>query len=371
MKQVSTVGTEGRTAARKMPARKTSEKLTIGIDVGDRSSHYCVLKEEGAVVASGVMGTTKKALAQAFGALPESRIALEVGAQSAWISRLLRAWGHEVIVANARQVKLISQSSRKDDRVDAETLARLARADPELLRPVRHRGEQAQLDLARVRVRANLVEARTALVNAARGLVKPFGERLASCDAGAVGVATLAGLPAELAAVVQPLVEQVAALTVRIRKLDVELEQIAREQYPETRLLKQISGVGSLIALTFVLTIDDATRFAKSREVGCYVGLRPRRSQSGASEPELPISKEGDRYLRALLVQAAHYILGWRGPDTDLRRWGLRLASRGGKNAKKRAVVAVARKLAVLLHHLWVSGEVYEPLRQARAAAAA
>ena len=146
------------------------------------------------------------------------------------------------------------------------------------------------------------------------------------------------------------------------------MEQIARTQYPETQLLRQVSGVGSLIALTFVLTVEDRERFQKSRDVGCYVGLRPKQSESGQSQPQLPISKEGDRYLRTLLVQGAHCIVCRRGPDTDLKRWGLKLASHGGKNAKKRAIVAVARKLAVLLHRLWVTGEVYEPLRNSLAA---
>jgi transposase len=121
-----------------------------------------------------------------------------------------------------------------------------------------------------------------------------------------------------------------------------------------------------LIALTFVLTIEDRDRFQKSRDVGCYVGLRPKRSESGESQPQLRITKEGDVYLRKMLVQGAHYILGYRGPDTDLKRWGRRLAGQG-KNAKKRAVVAVARKLGILLHRLWVTGEVYEPLRNSRA----
>lgn len=156
--------------------------------------------------------------------------------------------------------------------------------------------------------------------------------------------------------------EQVESLTAKIRKSDRDIEQIAREHYPETELLKQVSGVGTLIALTYVLTVGDPHRFQKSRDVGCYVGLRPKRSQSGESQPQLRITKEGDRYLRAMLVQGAHYVLGWRGPDSDLRRWGLRLAERGGKSAKKRAIVAVARKLAVLLHKLWITGEVYEPL---------
>ena len=136
--------------------------------------------------------------------------------------------------------------------------------------------------------------------------------------------------------------------------------------HPEVALLRQVKGVGPLISLTFVLTLDDPQRFRRSRDVGCFLGLRPGRRNSGRSEPQLHISKEGDRYLRTLLVQGAHYILGPLGEDSDLRRWGLKLAQRGGKNAKKRAVVALARKLAVLLHKLWVSEEVYEPLRNNR-----
>ena len=164
---------------------------------------------------------------------------------------------------------------------------------------------------------------------------------------------------------VEDWVEEVKSITGKIKECEKKLEQIARDKYPETKLLKQVKGVGTLIALTFVLTLEDKTRFAKSRDAGCYVGLRPKRSDSGESQPQLRITKEGDIYLRKMLVQGAHHILGHRGADTDLRRWGLKLAERGGKNAKKRAIVAVARKLAVLLHHLWVSGEVYEPLRNA------
>ena len=161
----------------------------------------------------------------------------------------------------------------------------------------------------------------------------------------------------------EPLLREVESLNERIREYDQRIEQIAKEVYPEVALLKQVKGVGTQIALTYRLTIDDPHRFPKSREVGCFLGLRPGRRNSGQSEPQKNISKEGDRYLRTMLVQGAHYILGPFGEDSDLRRWGLKLAERGGKNAKKRAVVAVARKLAVLLHHLWVSGEVYEPLR--------
>jgi transposase len=341
----------------------SKELITIGMDLGDRTSRYCMLDGNGEVVEERSLATTRKGMTQIFGGLRRCRIAIEVGTHSPWVSRLLKSLGHEVIVANARQVKLISSSSRKDDRLDAQMLARLARVDPGLLRPIRHRSEKAQEHLMKIRVRAALVEGRTSLVNAARGLTKAMGERLPACDADCLGVEEMAGLPAGLQETLKPLLEQVESLTEKIKACDKELEQIARSEYPETCLLQQVSGVGTLIALTFVLTVEDRERFQKSRDVGCYVGLRPKRSESGESQPQLRITKEGDIYLRKMLVQGAHCILSRRGPDTDLKRWGLKLAERGGKNAKKRAIVAVARKLAVLLHRLWVTGEVYEPLR--------
>lgn len=336
--------------------------ITIGMDLGDKHSCYCVLDCEGAVIHEGKVSTSRKAMTKEFGSRERCRIALEVGTHSPWVSRLLRAMGHEVVVANPRQVKLISASSRKDDRVDAQTLARLARVDPRLLRPIQHRSEQAQADLMVIRVRAALVEARTGLVNTARGLAKSVGERLPICDSDQMGVEQAESLPTGLQQVLEPLLKEVVSLTEKIKESDRKVEQIAREAYPETRLLQQVKGVGPLIALTFVLTLEDKARFEKSRDVGCYAGLRPRRGDSGESQPQLRITKEGDAYLRKMLVQGAHYILGYRGPDTDLRRWGLKLAARGGKRAKKAAIVAVARKLGILLHRLWVTGEVYEPL---------
>jgi len=245
-------------------------------------------------------------------------------------------------------------------------LARLARIDPMLLSPVRHRGAEAQADLAVIRARRALVRARTMLINAARGLTKSFGERLRKCGAGQAGPTLAAELSAEIRAAVVPLLAEVEALNQRIAAYDRQIEQLAKEHYPEVERLKQVKGVGTLIALTFTLTVDDPNRFQRSRDVGCYMGLRPGRRNSGKSEPQLHISKEGDRYMRSLLVQGAHYILGPFGPDCDLRRWGLKMAERGGKNAKKRALVAVARKLAVLLHKLWMSGEAYDPFRNSR-----
>jgi transposase len=343
-------------------------KLTIGLDLGDRWSCYCVLDEAGEIILEQKLPTTPEAMKQTFERIPRSLIALETGTHSPWVSRLLRELGHEALVAHAQKVQLISKSKRKDDRHDARTLARLARIDPELLGPVRHRSAKAQIHLTVIRARAELVSARTALVNAARGLAKSYGQRLPKCGTAQVSRELAAELSVELREALEPLLAEVESLNERIKEYEVRMEKIARESYPQVELLKQVKGVGTQIALTYVLTLEDPYRFPKSREVGCFLGLRPGRRDSGESQPQMHISKEGDPYLRTMLVQGAHYILGPFGEDSDLRRWGLKLAARGGKNAKKRAVVAVARKLAVLLHRLWVSGEVYEPLRNSHEA---
>ena len=346
--------------------KKAQRKLTVGIDLGDRSSRYCILDEQGEAVVEGSMPTTRKGLAQVLGSKPRSRVALEVGTHSPWVSRYLADLGHEVIVANARRVRLITDSTRKDDRLDSKTLARLVRIDPELLSPIRHRSEQAQADLMVIRARAVLVEARTMLVNAARGLTKSYGERLGSCGTGQVREELADSLSEPLQNALKPLLAEVESVSEHIREYDEQIENIAKSRYPEIELLKQVHGVGTLTALSYVLTVEDPYRFRRSRDAGAYFGLRPRRRESGDSRPQLRITKEGDAYVRKLLVQCAHHILGPFGRDSDLQRWGLELAARGGKNAKKRALVAVARKLAVLLHKLWVSGEVYEPLHARR-----
>src|SRR5882672_1343747 len=338
MKKISTVQVFGNEIFKE-------QKLTIGVDLGDRWSFYCVLDEAGKIILEQKVSTTPEAIKQTFGKIPRSLIALETGTHSPWVSRLLTELRHEVIVAHAQKVQWITRSNRKDDRHDARTLARLARVDPELLGPVRHRSVQAQIHLTVIRARAELVSARTALVNAARGL-KSYGERLPKCGTQQVSRELAAKLSAELRDVLEPLLKEIESLNERIKEYDERMEKIAKEVYPEVSLLKQVKGVGTQIALTYVLTIEDPHRFLKSREVGCFLGLKPGRRNSGESEPQKKISKAGDRYLRTMMVQGAHYILGPFGEDSDLRRWGRKLSERGGKNAKKRAVVAVARKLA-------------------------
>jgi transposase len=267
-------------------------------------------------------------------------------------------------VANARKLRLIYANKHKTDEVDAENLARLARLDPKLLYPLKHRGEDSQAHMAIIRSRQALIGCRTQLVNHVRGAVKSFGARLPKCPARSFHKRASEHIPEALLPALEPILKQIASLTERIRGYERQLEAISEEHYPhETGLLRQVEGVGPLTALTFVLTVEDPYRFEKSRSVGAYLGLVPAKDRSGDRDPQKRISKEGDEMLRKLLVGSAHYILGPFGSDSDLRRHGEKIASRGAKNAKKRAVVAVARKLSVLLHSLWVSAEVYEPLR--------
>lgn len=346
-------------------------KLTIGMDLGDRYSQLCVLDGEGAEIETTRIHTTPAAVAQWFTQRPRARVVLEAGTHSPWASRCVGALGHEVIVANPRKLRMIYANPQKTDRVDAEYLARVGRVDPRLLGGITHRGEAAQAALAVLRSRDALVRTRTQLINHVRGVVKAMGGRLPACATAAFPRKVASAVPAAARPAVGPVLEHLTQVTQQIRGYDRQLAHLATNAYPETEPLRQVAGVGPVTALAYVLIVEDPTRFARSRAVGAYLGLQPRRRQSGERDPQLRITKAGDPLLRRLLVQSAHYILGPHGPDCDLRRHGERIAARGGKSAKKRAVIAVARKLAVLLHHLWISGEVYQPLRPGTAAAPA
>lgn len=357
-----------------------NQKLTIGLDVGDRKTNVCILDEQGDIFVQDQLASTKTGVSRLLEKLSRCRVALEVGTHSPWMSRLIAGFGHEVIVANPRNVAWIVDSRRKNDRLDAEKLARLARLDPKVLSPVQHRSEEAQRDLVEIRTRAVLVEARTKIVNSVRGQTKALGYRLASCDADLMDADLSIELPEAARLLLQPLLETIAGLTAQILKSNQRIHEVAK-RYPEIELLTAISGVGELTALTFVLTIDNEQRFNQSRAIGSYLGLVPGQSQSGKSDPQQRITKEGDRMMRFLLVQCAHCILKRNAPDSDLKRWGLakideqtrEAVKKGGKAAprKKRVLVAVARKLAVLMHRLWVNGEVYDPLYLAKQRTAA
>jgi len=333
---------------------------TIGCDLGDKRSEICVLDADGNVKSRSTVRTSERDM-QLYFRREAAHVVLEVGSHSRWVASLLSQLGHRVTVANPRRVKLISDSNNKTDRHDAELLARLGRADVKLLAPVQHRQRQSQADLAVAKARDVLVATRTRLMNHVRGTIKSFGLRLPACAAENFSRKRRELIPAELKPALDPVYETLERLEQQIREHDKMIERVAK-RYPDVEVISQIGGVGTLTALVFLLTIEDKNRFAKSRMVGAYLGLRPRKSQSCKDDPQLRITKAGDPFVRRLMVIAANYILGPFGKESDLRRWGLELAKRGGKNAKKRAKIAVARKLAVLMHRLWVTGEVYEPL---------
>lgn len=335
--------------------------VTIGLDLGDRTSRTYEVDAAGQCVREETIRTTEAGLRQYFGGREPCRVILEVGTHSPWISRRLTQLGHEVIVANPSAMFVGRPRRRRNDRLDARFLARQGRTDIELLAPITHRSAEAQRDLEYLRARDQLVGVRSKLINHVRGTVKSAGERLSACSAEAFATRAAKELPPALAPALTPLLEVIADLTRRIATAERQIAAVIQECHPVAARLQQPAGVGPITALAFVLLIEDPTRFRKSRDVGPYFGLVPRLDESGESTPQLRISKAGDEFGRRLLVNAAHYILGPFGPDCDLRRHGMAIAERGGKNAKKRAVVAVARKLAVLLHHLWVSNTPYDP----------
>jgi transposase len=340
------------------------ESITVfvGCDVGDKFTDVCILDQHGAVVQNTRVRTTRRSLERHLAGLGRARVVLEVGTHSRWIAAALAEAGHEVVVANARQVQLIWKRPRKTDQSDARLLARMGRVDVALLSPVHHRSYEAHADLACLRARDQLVGARTKLVNHVRGALKPFGLRVQDCSTQAFADAAQELLPAELFAALGPMLEVIRLLNAQIAAHDKQIEQLATAVYPESKRCTQIFGVGNLTALAFMLTLDDPSRFKNSRFAAAFLGLTPGKDQSGDSDPQKGITKAGDPFTRKLLVECAHRILSpVGGLESDLRKWGLKLAERGGRNGKKRATVAVARKLAVLMHRLWLTGEKYRP----------
>ena len=338
-------------------------KITIGVDLGDRKSHICEIDEGAQIVKETSIPTTRGAVEAYFAGRERCRVVMEAGTHSPWFSRQVKALGHEDVVANPSEVYGNRRRKKRNDRSDARFLARQGRADTDLLYPIRHRGARAQEHLELIRARDQLVRARTKLINHVRGAVKSVGGRIVKCSAEAFVTRARHQVPAELRIATEPVLDVIVDLTRRIHEMETRVERVALE-YPEVERLQQPRGVGALTALAYVLLVEDPKRFKQSRDVGPYFGLVPRLDESSDSSPQLGITKAGDELGRRLLVSAAQYILGPFGPECDLRRFGDAISARGGKNAKKRAVVAVARKLAVLLHRLWVTGADYDPDRQ-------
>ena len=344
---------------------KCSTEIVIGMDQSDKKSEICEMNyTNGEILERIEVANDSESLSAFFSKYPNPgkvMIAMEAGTHSPWISILLSEMGFEVLIGNPRKLKFIWKSDKKSDRRDAEMLARIARFDPQLFYPISHKSRESQSVLAVIKARDALVKTRTMLINSMRGMLKSMGYRAPSCSAAAFAEKIIKEMPEEYCYALKETLEIIGQITASIKGYDKKLKHLCKEKYPETKILQQVNGVGPITSLAFILTLEEPGRFEKSRHVGCYLGLVPRRDQSGEVDKQLGITKAGNAYLRSLLVQCAQYILGPFGDDCELRRFGEKLAARGGKAAKKKAIIAVARKLSILLHRLWADNAIYEP----------
>ena len=343
---------------------------TIGIDLSPRKSSYCVMGTDGKRGDEGTLAMDRGAVTEFFRAQPASRVVLEACTSARWVTDVAKAYGHEVVVANPRTFLPIATSCRKSDRNDARTLADFGQFRPHLLNPVALRSESAQSARSILIARNTLVTCRTALVNAVRSMMRESGFPLPDCAPERFHVRVRNLIPQDKLIALGPLLCTLEGAAKEIAKYDATIKHLGDEVFPQTKLLQQIAGVGPITALGFVVTVGDPSRFPRSRDVAAYFGLTPRSQASGDKTPQLSISKCGDTFMRRLLVGSASYILRQGSPDTDLKRWGLAIRARGGQASKAKARTAVARKLAVILHRLWVTGEVYRPLRESQPDAA-
>jgi transposase len=344
---------------------KCSTEMVIGMDISDKKSEICEMNySNGKINTRTDVANDGESLSAFFSQYPDPEkvmVAMEAGTHSPWISALLSDMGFNVIIGNPRKLKFIWKSEKKSDRRDAEMLARIARFDTELFYPISHRSRESQSVLAVIKARDALVKTRTLLINSVRGMLKSMGYRPPSCSAPAFAGRIIKEMPEEYSYALKETLEIIGQITQSIKGYDKKLKHLCKEKYPEAEILQQVNGVGPITSLAFILTLEEPERFKKSRYVGCFLGLVPRRDQSGEIDKQLGITKAGNAYLRSLLVQCSQYIMGAFGDDCELRRFGEKLAARGGKAAKKRAIIAVARKLSILLHRLWADNATYEP----------
>lgn len=347
-------------------------RIVIGFDIGDRKSVAVSLdRQTGELRQLPPVPTSKKSVRAFFEAFEEPvTVIVEASTPARWIALAGRKCGHQVVVADPRRLAAVTENIRKSDEADAAMLARLGASDMQLLRETWVRDEAMSEDLAVVRMRDALVAARTLLVNACRSQAKSLGERLPSCSTKSFASKVLDGLPARLKPVLDDAITTIAAISAAIESHDERVTTICERRPAAKRLADEVPGVGELTALCYVLTIGDPARFGHVRDVAAYLGLVPQRSQSGSIDRQLPISKTGNGLLRRLLVQSAHHVMGPFGKESDLRASGLALAARGAKTGKKKAIVAVARKLSVVMLSIWRSGEAYEPVRKNKPAPA-
>lgn len=332
----------------------------IGLDLSDEKADFCMVDGRKRVLRRGSIELVRPALEEFFRAIEPCRVVLETCGQSAWVAKVIRSCGHEAFVVDPRRLELLTKSSKKTDRNDARLLAEMGRLDVEMLHPVHEKSDGTLAIRVELNARAQLVRTRTRLINLVRGALKLFGEQPPKCSSDVFHQRV--HLPEILEPALGPILAVLAGLQAELEKYDKHVVECCK-RFPQTELFRGIHGVGPIVALSFVAAIEKVERFKSSRAVGAYFGLTPKKDQSGKSDPSLRISKEGDGTVRSLLVSAATHALRKSAPDSDLKRFGRRIAQSGTPRDKGRARIAVARKLATLMHRIWVTGEIYQPLR--------
>lgn len=333
----------------------------IGIDIGDKVNFICILNESGDILDKFEIDNNKEEMIEYFESIEKASIVIEAGSHSPWISRLLISIGHDVFTCNPRHLAAVSQNLQKSDQTDCEILARLLLTGKHLLKQVHHAKEDAMRDFLLIKSRRALVKSRTILINNSRGVVKSFGERISPrLTADAFHKHAGETLKEDTLEKIEDLIEVIGKTTEQILKYEKSIKDLIKKKYPVAELLQSINGVGPLTSLAFILTIDDPNRFEKSRNVPVYLGLVPRRDQSGDKDKQLPITKAGSKLMRSLLLNCANYILSEKGEDNQIKRFGLKISGNGKSKARKnKAKVAVARKLCVIMHQIWITNKPF------------
>ena len=352
-----------------------TKKIYVGFDVSEKKITTFAICGQKTSKGSPEITNDPEAIQQFLSMFPSPKdvcVVMETGTHSLWMSRLIKELGFEVIVAHARDLALIYGADKKNDKLDAEKLARLAQADKKLLHPVEHMTMERQDDLMVIKARDLVVKQKSQIICTIRGLLRSHGCKMIEAQYTADSIKKCySDLPAEVGCVLAPLLQQICYLDLAIKEYDRQVKKLCKK-YPETDILRQIPGVGELTALAIVLIVGNPMRFKTSARLCAYLGLVPKQDQSGSTDKQLGITKKGNKLGRRLVIQAAHYIMGPFGPESRLRSFGLRIQSRGGNSAKMKSFVAVARKLVTVMFALWIHPELpYDPNFKIRKKAAA
>ena len=344
--------------------RQDPDRRIIGLDLGDKSMCFRVVDGEGRVLEEGASTTSSTEIAVFAKRHPGAEVLMEAGGNSPWVQREFCKQGLKAVVTKADI--LCGRRRRKNDPTDAAELAELMRMNSNRIVEVEHKPEDVAVDFVLLKARDTLVKSRTAAINFVRGELKTFGVRIQPMDADCFGRRAAPHVPAELRRALKPMIDEIVGLTARIKSYEKNIKKAVATTYPQAkRFVDEVYGVSDVVALAFVLTIFNPERFRRARDVGPYLGLEPKERSSGTIKPQLGVSKAGNPFMRKLLVQSAHFLLGGFAVNEersgDLREWGMSLKRRGGKAAKKRAAVAVARKLAVAMLASWKSETPWDP----------